>query len=165
MAVTNRDIEKHLAELKQQMDFEGANEMRKLQDEVYQRYMKEMRSNLLYPHQSYSVGFDTGIGDLGLTAAQVMRRRSPPVDVLCEAQGRTIDPSWRGPAVTRVRMSRASPYEDTVAIAFCSGMGDVVAHVYMPWKTPQKELYAKAAFYAELMNQWRVGEVTVTIEI
>lgn len=84
MAVTNRDIEKHIAELKRRMDFDGANEMRRMQEAMYQQYMKEMRSNPLYGSQINSVGLGTGIGigDWGASSAHTQRQRKPELDVL-----------------------------------------------------------------------------------
>lgn len=170
MAVTNRDIEKHLAELKRRMDFDGANEMRKLQEEVYQQYMKEMRSNPLWGTQTGRM--TSSVSALGLTAEQVMRQQvsrqqrfSPDLDVLVTPSGRPIGPEWRGAAIVRVSLPNVSPTTDNIAVAFRSREDNVEAMVYLRWVATPYEIFTKAAFYVELLNQWRVGEVTVSIEI
>lgn len=167
MAIDNRTIEEHIARLKENMDFDGANELRKMQDDIYHQYMKEMRNNMMYDSQQNPMwGTVTGVSNLGLTAAQIQRqRRRPEFDVLYDPMAQPIGPEWRGAAIRHVKVSNSSAQSDSMCIEFMAGNGMCEAHVYVHWKTSSADLRAKAQFYVELLNQWRVGEVTVSIDI
>ena len=170
MAIDRVALERQIDVLKQQMDFHSAAEMRMLQDAVYKQYLKEMRESTMIDTKLW--GSVTGrvqgnISNLGLTAEQASRqhRFSPLLDTLLTPSGRPIGPEWRGAAIVRVSLPNTAPTSSDIAVAFRSREDNVEAMVYLRYDTPRHEIFKKATFYVELLNQWRVGEVSVSIEI
>jgi hypothetical protein len=169
MAINRDALDKQIEVLKQQMDFHSAAEMNMLQDAVYKQYLKEMRESTMIDTKLW--GSVTGrvqgnISNLGLTAEQASRqhRFSPDLGVLVTPSGRPIGPEWRGAAIVRVSLPNTAPSSD-IAVAFRSREDNVEAMVYLQWDTPRDAVYKQATFYVELLNQWRVGEVSVSIEV
>lgn len=133
----------------------------------YERHLNQLnqaQQNAMHQQYTQTAAQNAGWGQ-GLGQQATQQRREPDLDVLVTPNGRPIGPEWRGAAIVRVRVANSSAWSKRTSIAFMSKGDNIEAELYLDSQTPTTDVRDKATFYVELLNQWRVGEVSVSIEI